>query len=104
MHVFRSNCATRRSRGRDEPSIEGRRGDGAGFVGRMADNWLCFSRLTMQPFNLYGGYRLRVGQLSARDGLLSTQAAARIQLRDPVFASRWFVCSYLPTGVETRSS
>jgi hypothetical protein len=44
------------------------------------------------------------GQFSTRYGPFSTQAAARIQLRDLIFVSTYSTGSYLTTGVESRSS
>jgi hypothetical protein len=44
------------------------------------------------------------GRLSTQTGPFSTQADARIQLRDLFFVSSYSTSSYLTTGVETRSS
>jgi hypothetical protein len=44
------------------------------------------------------------GQLSTLTGPFSTQAGARIQLRDLFFVSSYSTSGYLTTGVETRSS
>ena len=42
-------------------------------------------------------------ELSTRRTLLSTQASARIQVRDPDFVSVCSIGCYITTGVETRT-
>ena len=58
----------------------------------------------MQPMARPKDMVVSYGQLSTQTGPLSTQAVARIQLRDPDFVTRYSIVSYLTTGVESRTS